>query len=288
MNAAMIAAALALAAPAGWAMAQSSAAQPGSQTLNLGSEDGGPIEILADGGLEWQRDAKAYIARGNASASRGDFKVEADTLIAYYREKADGGTEIYRLDADGNVRLLTADATVTGDKAAYDVAQKVAIVTGDKLQLTTATDRISARKSLEYWQERNLAVARGEAQATRAENTLRSDVLMARFAEDQTGEMAMRLVDATGGVVIQTPAELVRGSQGRFDVQTNIATLTGDVRLTRGETQLNGDRAEVNMDTGVSRLFTAAGADGKRRVRGVVTPDDLSDAKPAGQEGSGQ
>ena len=60
----------------------------------------------------------------------------------------------------------------------------------------------------------------------------------------------------------------------------DLATLTGDVRLTRGSTQLNGDRAEVNMDTGVSRLFTTK--DGQRRVRGVITPDDVS-----GEEGEG-
>ena len=29
-----------------------------------------PVEIEADNGIEWQRDAKAYVARGNARARR--------------------------------------------------------------------------------------------------------------------------------------------------------------------------------------------------------------------------
>ncbi len=257
-----------------------SSVQAQQPALTLGDESGGPLEIEAENGLEWQRDAQAYVARGNAVASRDGLTVAADVLIAYYRDTAAGGTEIYRLDAKGKVRLISADATVTGDQAVYDVAQQVAVITGKDLALTTATDRITAKKSLEFWQARQLAVARGDATASREENELRSDVLMARFAEDAAGEMVMRVVDATGGGVIETPTELVRGSQGRFDVKANVATLTGDVRLTRGSTQLNGDRAEVNMDTGVSRLFTTK--DGQRRVRGVITPDDVS-----GEEGEG-
>ncbi|MBV6631780.1 MAG: hypothetical protein KI792_01965 [Alphaproteobacteria bacterium] len=268
-----------IAAVAGLAMIGHAVAQnaaPSGPAVNLpGTDGGGPIEIIADGALEWQRDAQAYVARGNAVAARGDLEVAADILIAYYRPDDGGANQIYRLDARGNVRLTSADAVVEGAEAAYDVAQEVAVITGDTLVLRTETDQITAEDSLEFWQARNLAVARGNAEATRAENVLRSDNLIARFVKDEGGELAMRMVDATGGVVIQTPTELVRGSQGWFDVDSNIATLTGDVRLTRGTTQLNGDRAEVDMETGVSRLFTLPGPDGQRRVRGVLTPSEL-------------
>ena len=46
-----------------------------------------PIEINADDGIEWQRDARAYIARGNARAVQGDVAIHAETLIAYYRDQ---------------------------------------------------------------------------------------------------------------------------------------------------------------------------------------------------------
>ena len=260
----------------GIALAFASLEKPKAQNgpgLSLNDGNGGPIEIIADQALEWQRDARAYVARGNAVASRDGLEVSADILIAYYRDTANGGSEVYRLDARGNVELRSADATVVGDEAAYDVRQEVAVIKGDELALTTATDRITAVDSFEFWQSRQLAVARGDAEASRADSVIRSDILMARFAENTEGELAMRVVDATGGVVIQTPTELVRGSQGRFDVLTNLATLTGDVRLTRGTTQLNGDRVEVNMETGISRLFTTQAGD--RRVRGVITPGDV-------------
>lgn len=270
-----------------WA-AEAGGTDQGNGALNVQAGAGGPIEITADGALEWQRDAHAYVARDHARAVREGFTVMADVLIAYYREEGGGAPEIYRLDARGHVRLISADATVTGEQAIYDVAQQVAVVSGGDLALTTATDKITAKRSLEFWQARNLAVARGDAVARRADNELRSEVLMARFAKDDAGEMAMRLVDATGGVVIQTPTELVRGTQGRYDVHTEIATLSGAVKLTRGTTQLSGDRAEVNMATGVSRLY-ASGKHGQGQVRGVVTPNDVAEQQQttgaAGKQG---
>src|SRR5262249_52793367 len=59
------------------------------------SGSGGPVEIDASEGIEWQRDQKVYIARGNARVARGDLSVSADTLTAHYRESPDGKTTIY-------------------------------------------------------------------------------------------------------------------------------------------------------------------------------------------------
>ena len=40
---------------------------------------GGPVEIDASEGVEWNQDQKVYIARGNARAARGDTSISADT-----------------------------------------------------------------------------------------------------------------------------------------------------------------------------------------------------------------
>jgi lipopolysaccharide export system protein LptA len=62
--------------------------------------------------------------------------------------------------------------------------------------------------------------------------------------------------------------------------------MSGNVRITRGQNQLNGDFAEVNLNTGISRLLTRAdgntGGDG--RVRGVFVPEkqDQRTGQPAG------
>ena len=53
---------------------------------------------------------------------------------------------------------------------------------------------------------------------------------------------------------------------------SGIARLAGGVRITRGQNQLNGDEAVVNMRTGVSTLSrTGAG-----RVQGLVVPNEAA------------
>lgn len=237
--------------------------------------NGQPIEINADNGIEWNSKEKAYIARGNARAAQGDVSVHADTLTAYYREGEGGATEIWRIDADDNVRIVAPTQKAYGDKGVYDVANGVLVLTGD-VRLDTETDRITARDSLEYWEKKGVAVARGNAIARRGDNRLRADVLTAHFVKDKNGQSTVKRVDAYDNVVITTPGEIARGSRGVYNVDTGIATLTGSVKITRGDNQLNGERAEVNLDTGVSRLYGR----GKGGVRGIFTPDQVPNPRP--------
>ena len=151
----------------------------------------------ADSGIEWRQDAQEYIARGNAVAKRGTSEIHADTLTAHYRpsktKNADGGNEIYRLDADGHVVIKGETQTVVGDQAVYDVDQQIAVVTGKALKLTTEKDTVTARDSLEWYDQQQIAVARGDAVAVQEEKRVRADVLTAHMTKDKT-----KPVDAKG------------------------------------------------------------------------------------------
>ena len=250
-----------------------------AQGIGLPGQSGDkPIEIYADQGIEWQQKNKIYIARGNARAAQGAVAVRADRLTAYYRDTENGNTDIWRMDADGTVRIETPTQRAFGDKAVYDVSRGTLILTGGT-RLETATDLITARDRIEFWEKRNLAVARGNAIATRGENRLRADVLTAHFVRDSAGKSRVRQVDAFDNVVITTPDEIVRSGRGVYNVETGIATLTGSVKITRGKNQLNGEYAEVNLNTGVSKLFGRGGVKGlfmpekKTQGRERVAPD---------------
>lgn len=230
-----------------------------------------PLEILADQGIEWNQPRKAYIARGNAQAIQGDVAVRADTLTAYYREASGGRTDIWRIDADNGVRIVTPTQQAFGDKAVYDVDKGVLVLTGRNVRMVTETDRITARDSLEYWEKRNFAVARGDAVAVRGDNRMRADVMTAEFGKDRDGKSKVSRVHAYDNVVISSPGEIVRGDRGTYNLDTGIAILTGSVKITRGQNQLNGERAEVDLNTGVSKLFGG----GPQGVRGYLVPDTL-------------
>ncbi len=232
-----------------------------------------PLEINAEEGIEWRRNEQLYIARGNAQAIRGELTLYADVMTAHYGETGTGGTDIDRIDVEGNVRIVSPSQTVYGDRGAYDVPNGVLVLVGDDLRLVSKNDVITARDSLEYWEAKSMAVARGDAVAVRDDKRIQADVLSAIFAPDSEGELALTRIDAFGNVRIATATDFARGDRGVYYVDREFATLSGAVKITREENQMNGEYAEINMKTGVSRLL--AGAPGSKpttRVRGLLVP----------------
>jgi lipopolysaccharide export system protein LptA len=248
------------------------------QQLQLGSKNGEPSEIQASQSLEWRQNEKQYIANGDAVYKRGDLTVKADVLTAYYRELPDKTTEIYRATAEGNVLITRGDTTsATGGHGVYDMDTQVFTLTGGNLKFVNNDDVITATDSLQYRQAEDVAVARGNAVATRAkeEKTLRADVLTGHFAANEKGDKELSVVDADGNVRLTTATDVVTGQTGRYNVKTQFATITDDVHLTRGGNQLNGDYAEVDMASGVSKLLTRPGQAGQpaTRARALLVPD---------------
>jgi lipopolysaccharide export system protein LptA len=278
------------------------AAAPAS-AQGLLNRSSGPIAIDADEGIEWRRDEKVYIATGNAKAVRGDVTVTAHRLIAYYRDRdparvavaqpADSNTpatDIYRLVAEKDVTISTPTQTARGEHGVYDVDRSVLVLTGSNLSLVTTQDRITARDSLEYWDERKIAVARGDGVMVRADRRVQGDVLTAHIQEDKrTNESKVTEVDGFGNVRISTPSQIAQGAKGVYNLVTNIAYLVDDVRVTQGKNQLNGDYGEVNLNTNVSRMLSgpSAGRPGQR-VRSLLVPNQGEPPAPAPAPAAGR
>ncbi|WP_422368989.1 LptA/OstA family protein [Pelagibius sp.] len=248
------------------------------QAIGNLQESDEPLEINAEDGIEWNRNDKTYIARGNARAASGDVEVLAEVLTAYYRETEAGDSEIFLLEATGNVRINAPEGTVYGDKGQYKLDEQVFVMTGEDLRLEGEKDRITARDSLEYWETKQQAIARGDANAYHEDKQIRADVLVANFVENAESEMEVQRIDADGNVEIRTQREFVTGNSGIYYVDRELATLTGDVKITQEENQLNGEYAEVNLATGVSSLKGAA--PGSEATGAPVTAIVMPRSKP--------
>lgn len=302
-----------------------------AQPMDL--SQGGPIQITARDGIAWHQHSQTVVASGDARATRGQTTVLADRLIAFYRRKttpgatahaapqpsqpqppgalpADvdtGDNEIYRLEALGHVRIITPTDQARGDKAVYDIDQSVLVLSGHDLRLTTPQYTITAKDSLEYWAQRHMAVARGEAVATTNDaRQVRADTLVAYMsaptaeparsqpatampAAKQAGPPANALaesgklerIEAFGHVVIRTATQLAQGTRGIYVPDSGLARLAGPARLTQGQNQVTGAALEVNLNTGVYRLLSAP----HQRVEGVVLPSDAQAPTAPGAAG---
>jgi lipopolysaccharide export system protein LptA len=252
-------------------IAAANADMAAAQGLALpGGNDRTPIEITAQEGIEWQQKARAYIARGRAHAAQGNSQVDADQLVAYYEGGEGQATRITRIDADGSVKLTSPSGVATGTKAVYNVVQGILVLTG-RPQLTTPTDRINARDSIEYWRDKNIVVARGDSVAVREDKRLSADVLVGNIATAKDGTEKIVRIDAYDNVVVVTPTDTVRAARGSYGVETGIAQLTGSVKITRCDgTQLNGNEAQVDMNSGRATLTSGPGGP----VRGIIVPGE--------------
>jgi len=293
-------------------------AQAQSNALGLagGNDNNKPVNIEAQNGIEWQQNNKVYIARGNAKATRGDDTVTADTLSAYYRNAQpqqanaaspqlrgnspsdqspfdNGSTQIYRIEAEGHVVFTTPTQTAYGDRTVYDVDQALLVVTGNNLRIVTPQDIITARDSFEWYDQKQIGVARGNATATRQgpeHKSIRGDVLTAQVTKPENQPSKISKVNAQGHVILVSEDQIARGDSGVYNLETGIATLSGHVSLTRGDNELRGQYAVVDTNTNVARLLPApptAQMTGPRpRVEGLLIPRQGQPGLPAsGQPG---
>lgn len=170
---------------------------------------------------------------------------------------------------------------------------------------------MTARDSMEYWSQQHMAVGRGDAVVvTNDGRRISADVLVGYTTPGQTPQGQgqgqppapkpipaaakpgqppadplaasgkLQRVDAFGHVEVRTATEIVRGDRGVYVPDTGIARLAGNVRITRGDNQLNGNEAEVDLRTGVARLIATPG----KRVQGLVVPNSDTGAQPPGAE----
>ena len=213
----------------------------------------------------------------------------------------DGANEIYRLQAVGHVHIYTATDQSWGDQGVYDIDQAVLVLTGHALKLVTPSDTITARDSLEYHPPTHVSVARGDAVlVTNDGRRIAADVLVGYSVPDSqpgaakgasaapppaakpgadplTSSGKLKKAEAYGNVVVRTQTETVVGDRGVYVTDTGIARIMGNVHITRGQNQLNGRSAIVNMHTGLATMTEDPGS----RVQGLIVPNDNTAAAPA-------
>lgn len=280
----------------------------------------GDVTVTADTLIaHYRRKALAAGAAAAGQASSGAAPAPGAVVPASSGPAAPGPTaadtgnnEIYRLEAVGHVHIFTSTDLAVGDRAIYDIDQAVLLLTGSAMKLTTPQQVLTARDTMEYWSQKHMAVGRGLATVVTSDGRrVTGDTLVGYTtppdqpgatpastkpdlpkppapvakpgADPLTSSGKLQRVEGFGNVEVRTANEIIRGDRGVYVADTGIARLAGAVHLTRGQNQLNGDEAIVNMHTGISTLTRTPG----RRVEGLVVPSDAS-AAGASPGASGQ
>lgn len=90
----------------------------------------GGDEISAERSLEYWPGSDRLVARGNAIAIQPNREVHGETITAYFAEGPDGTKQLDTSEAVGNVKVVTAEETIFGDRSNYDAKTGMANVEG--------------------------------------------------------------------------------------------------------------------------------------------------------------
>ena len=235
-----------------------------------------PITIEASGSLVWKQADKTYHALGDAVATRGAMTVHADELTAHYTEN-NGQNEIQALEAMGHVTILNNGSTASGPYARYDMTTGDMKLTGTDLKLSNAkNETLTAQQEISFNDKTGQSYAIGQPLLARPDRTLAAVRLDGQFVKDAQNAWTLQTATATDNVVIRTGLlganpSVSTSDHGFYDAQKDTALLSGHVKLSRGQNQMNGDRAEIDMKTGLSRLLPSAEATSPdHRVRAIL------------------
>lgn len=261
---------------AAWSQETTAPAEGGG--FGFDNNDKDPIEISADNGIEWKRDARTYTARGNALAQQGNTSIAADTLIAYLDEN----DEISNWEAIGNVKIQTSQSTSYGDRAEYTEATRLLVLTGGNLKVVTDNQTVTARDQIEYWRDKDAVVAKGNVVIVRPQkNTvIKSDEATAFFRDkvddpatpqDETGDGSeIYQVEAEGHVRVDRKEQTAFSDHLAYNPETDVAILTGNVTIHSKDNTYKGARAELDLANDISRLLPAPG----KRVFTTIRPKE--------------
>ncbi|MFQ5984041.1 MAG: lipopolysaccharide transport periplasmic protein LptA [Alphaproteobacteria bacterium] len=130
-----------------------------------------------------------------------------------------------------------------------------------------------AADSLEVQQDQRIAIFRGNVDAVQGDLHLKADRLTVHYSEGEDGSTTISRIEAQGNVLLLSPADTAQGEKGVYNVKTSTINLLGSVVLTRGQNVIRGERLEVNLVTGLTRVEGdyASGSSGQR-VKGLFVP----------------
>ena len=223
-----------------------------------------PLEISASEELIWDQNKGVYEAIGDASAMRGAQSIAAELLQAFYDENSTD-QDITRIIATDNVKFTDVDMKGQGAKLDYDVAKNFYELLGPNARIQSKDGTAKAQKRLTYDRGNGIIIAEKQGHITLSDGR----ILTGDFIEiTLTATEEIETVNASGNVYVrQTDGKEAYSQKGTYNTQTGKALLTGDVKIVDGESILNGQKAEIDFNSGISRLLAE---DGNSRVSGTL------------------
>jgi lipopolysaccharide export system protein LptA len=163
--------------------------------------------------------------------------------------------------------LVPAILLIAAPAAAQSLATSALRGHDNRAPIDVDADRI------EVLDDTRQAIFSGNVRVRQGSLSIDADRIRIAYDRPAKGDPVVRRLDADGNVRLQSPSERATARFGIYDVEARILTLIGGVKLTQGQTKLEGNRVTINLNTGRSTLdgrATEGGASGRVTGRFAV------------------
>lgn len=235
---------------------------------SIAKEDA-PFTVEADELLEWNQAKGTYSATGNAVAKQANQQIKGEQLVASYDPNSES-RKITLIVATGSVEYWDGESRAKGDKLTYNIDSERYLIEGPKSFVTSPNGTMRATKSIELFSsspDGQLLTAIGAAQYTDFKGQIvEGETINAHL----DAEGVLDVLDALGNVkVVALDGQVATGDAVTYNQKTSKALLTGNVEIVDSGNVMRGSRAEVDFDSGISRILSGGSGN---RVSGTLQP----------------
>lgn len=244
-----------------------------SQQIINQKQNGEPVEIYAEQGIEWHKNDNKYLAIGNAIAKSGKMSVNSDRIEAFYEESDNSGMDIKLVKAHKNVVVTDENLKIVGGKLAeYNLRKDYFSIFGKNLTLTSQENKLESNKKMEYWRTKGVAIASGKAKAQKGNEFKIEAEKLVWYLNENDKKIDVKKIFGFENVSIYTNNEVAFSDKALYNKESGICKLFGNVKLQKGDSFLTGDYAEVDLNKGISKLLPAPNFDklNENRVRALI------------------
>lgn len=239
-----------------------------------------PIEIHSDKGLVCDHAGKTCTAEGRVEMQRGAQRLTCEKLTAHFTKEGGGKMSIVAVEAQGHVRIFSLENQnqATAHYARYEEETKKVLLRGAPV-VKVNDSVLYGTQDLYYFQNDGYALAPQRATLVSQDKLLQADHLKAYFHDKENKEkrtdvkgVTLDRIEGQGDVIVSTATEIARGDKGFYDAATKTARLLDNVTITRCDGELQGTKAEINLQTGKSQIIDSS----KGRVKVLLVPKNAN------------
>ena len=244
-----------------------------SQQIINQKQNGEPVEIYAEQGIEWHKNDNKYLAIGNAIAKSGKMSVNSDRIEAFYEESDNSGMDIKLVKAHKNVVVTDENLKIVGGKLAeYNLRKDYFSIFGKNLILTSQENKLESNNKMEYWRTKGVAIASGKAKAQKGNEFKIKAEKLVWYLNENDKKIDVKKIFGFENVSIYSNNEVAFSDKALYNKENGICKLFGNVKLQKGDSFLTGDYAEVDLNKGISKLLPAPNFDklNENRVRALI------------------